>query len=88
MKFRFPQAQEAYEEVLREGGKTIAWLENQGALLASLHRVDEVAILMRTAEQVATARMELVSESLRIGTEVDQRWASLAAHLAMEATHE
>lgn len=86
MKFKTPQAQEAYAEVLRELGHVIAEVQAQSqAQEARVPVVDAPAIALSTAYKVAEIRMKGLDMALRVGTEIDIQWGCLMARLTMEA---
>jgi hypothetical protein len=86
MKFKTPQAQEAYAEVLRELGQVIAEVQAQSKVQeARVSMADAPAIALSTAYKVGEMRMKGLEMALRVGTEIDIQWGCLMARLTMEA---
>lgn len=86
MKFKSPQAQEAYQEVLTESGKAIADMISSGRKLADENSDAAISILLSTQAQAGAARIDAVCRAIQVASEIDQRWTSLAAHLVQEAS--
>jgi len=86
MKFKTPQAQEAYLEVLRELGQVITEVQSQSKVQeARVALCDAPAVALSTAHKVAEMRMKGLEMALRVGTEIDIQWGCLMARLTMEA---
>jgi len=86
MKFKTPQAQDAYAEVLRELGQVITEVQSQSKVQeARVSMADAPAIALSTAYKVGEMRMKGLEMALRVGTEIDIQWGCLMARLTMEA---
>ena len=86
MKFKTPQAQEAYEEVLRELGKVIADVQAQcQAQEARVSLGDAPAVALSTFHKVADLRLKGLDMALRLGTDIDIQWGCLMARLTIES---
>jgi hypothetical protein len=85
MKFKTPQAQDAYEEMLRELGQAITEVQAASRLQEMRIVSDAASIALSTAYKVAEIRMKGLDMALRIGTEIDIQWGCLMARLTMEA---
>jgi hypothetical protein len=85
MRFRTPQAQEAYAELLRELGTTIREVEDKSKAQELRASVDAPSIALSTAYKVAEIRMKGIELAIRAGNDIDIQWGCLAARLTIEA---
>lgn len=85
MQFKTSQAQVAYGEVCAEYGRAVdEFLRTTDALVAQCPD-DVVEIRLHAAMQVAAMRTKGIETAIRLATDVDVQWSSLAGHLVMAA---
>jgi hypothetical protein len=87
MKFKTPQAQEAYQEVLRELVQAIKAMEADSRAQEERFPENASAIAISTIYRVADIRLDGIERAIRVGSDVDLRWGALAAHLTMQGYH-
>lgn len=85
MKFKTPQAQEAYAELLRELGTTICNVEAKSREQELRASSDAPSIALSTAYKIAEIRMKGIELAIRAGNDIDIQWGCLMARLTMDA---
>lgn len=83
MEFKTTQAQAAYQEILQETGRAIQRVIADAKALSELYPEAAVNIAVTTSGRVADLSMDGTSRAIRVGTEVDIQWATLAGHIAI-----
>jgi len=83
MQFKTTQAQAAYQEILQETGRSIQRLLDDAKALEERHPEAAVSIAVTASGRVSDLSMEGTAQAIRVGTELDIQWATLAGHMAI-----
>lgn len=83
MQFKTTQAKEAYQEILQETGRAIQRVIADAKDLEKRYPEAAVNIAVTTSGRVADLSMDGTARAIRVGTEVDIQWSTLAGHLAI-----
>jgi len=83
MEFKTTQARAAYQEILQETGRAIQRVISDAKALEERFPEAAVSIAVTASGRVADLSMDGTARAIRVGTEVDIQWATLAGHMAI-----
>jgi hypothetical protein len=83
MQFKTTQAQAAYQEILQETGRAIQVVIADAKALEERFPEAAVSIAVTASGRVADLSMDGTARAIRVGTEVDVQWSTLAGHMAL-----
>ena len=83
MQFKTTQAQAAYQEILQEAGRAIQRVIADAKEMEERFPESAVSIAATASGRVADLSMEGTAQAIRVGTELDIQWATLAGHMAI-----
>jgi hypothetical protein len=83
MQFKTTQAQAAYQEILQETGRAIQNVLADAKALGERYPEAAVSIAVTASGRVADMSVNGTERAIRVGTEVDIQWSTLAGHMAI-----